>query len=578
MNRREALKRMTAASAVAGLATVMPRLEAESTDAVTDASSSHPSGPVWLREAVFYQIYPQSFADSNGDGIGDLPGILSKLDYIQSLGCNALWLNPIFVSPFGDAGYDVADYFRVAPRYGTNDDLKRLAEALHKRDMRLCLDLVAGHSSIEHPWFKQSAQAAANKYSDWYIWIPKDEQVWNSHLPPAFAGQTNRDQKYVANFFEFQPALNYGYFKPDPTKSWQRSFTDPVCRQVQQNLREIMRFWLDLGVDGFRVDMASSLVRNDPDGEGIRALWAENRKWLDTNYPEAVLISEWSYPSRAIPAGFNIDFLIHFNQTAYRDLIGPEYAPVAGGRRKTDVFFESAGKGDITKFVENYKANYEPTRELGYIALPSANHDFPRPTWGRTEQEVRVLFAMLFTMPGVPFLYYGDEIGMRYLANSPDKEGANKNNGIRAGTRTPMQWGPGRNADFSTCAADKLYLPVDPDAKQLARRNVATQEREPDSMLHFTRTLLKLRKRYPALANTAGYAPLYAEKDKYPFVYLRSDGRQKVIVAVNPSAEPVRVPLKSYRSWKPLLAEGASCASGELAMQGVSYGVFLVET
>lgn len=572
MDRRDTLQMLVAAGSLACLDSVLPstnqRLWAME-------GAAEPSGPTWLRKALFYQIYPQSFYDSNGDGIGDLPGILQKLDYIQSLGCNALWLNPIFVSPFGDAGYDVADYFRVAPRYGTNDDLQQLCSALHQRGMRLCLDLVAGHSSIEHPWFKASASAERNKFSEWYIWVPKDETVGNSHLPPAFTGQQNRDEKFVANFFEFQPALNYGYYAPDPAKPWQRSYQDPACRAVQENLRQIMRFWLDLGVDGFRVDMASSLIRADRDGNGIRALWAENRKWLDTHYPEAVLISEWSYPSRAIPAGFNIDFLIHFNQTAYQDLIGPEAAPIDGGRRKKDVFFERAGKGDITKFVTNYLANYEPTRGQGYIALPTANHDFPRPTWGRSEAEVRVLFAMLFTMPGVPFLYYGDEIGMQYQQDCPDKEGANKNGGIRAGTRTPMQWTSGKNAGFSTARTEDLYLPV---AADVSHANVAMQERDPHSMLNFTRALLQLRLRYPALGNTAGFEAVYAEPGKYPFAYARNSERQKCVVAVNPSDQQVQVHLPKFARLRPILAEGAVFESGELRMQGISYGVFLAES
>lgn len=567
MDRRSLLKGISAAGALGCMSRNALAIDGKT-------SSAHPGGPAWLRDAVFYQIYPQSFFDTNGDGVGDLKGIEAKLDYIHSLGCNALWLNPIFESPFGDAGYDISDYFKVAPRYGTNDDLKSLAAALHKRGMRICLDLVAGHSSIEHPWFKASASEQPNKYSDWYIWIPKDEKAWNSHMPPEFPGQKNRDQKYIANFFEFQPALNYGYYKPDPEHPWQKSYTDPACRAVQQNLRDIMAFWLDLGVDGFRVDMASSLIRGDKDGDGIRALWAENRKWMNEKYPEAVLISEWSHPKKAIPAGFNIDFMIHFNQPAYRDLVGPEYPPIDGGRRKTDVFFEKAGKGDITKFVTNYLENYEPTRELGYIALPTANHDFPRPTWGRSEAEVRVLFAMLFTMPGVPFLYYGDEIGMQYLAKSPEKEGANKNDGIRAGTRTPMQWSEEANAGFSTGKAADLYLPVDPDPK---RPNVADAEKNPQSMLHFTRKLIALRKSEAALANTAGIRVLYAEKEKTPFVYLRSDGTKSVLVAVNPTGEAVTVPISGVKAGKQLLAQGAKFVKGSLTMEAVSFCIYEVK-
>jgi maltose alpha-D-glucosyltransferase/alpha-amylase len=387
-------------------------------------SPAMPSSPAWLQSAVFYQVYPQSFCDSDNDGTGDLIGLTSKLDYIQSIGCNAIWLNPIFESPFGDAGYDVADFRRVASRYGTNEDVRNLCQEAHKRGMKICLDLVAGHTSIQHPWFRRAMMKERNRFSDWYIWMPASEGAPNSFSVPGEAGVELRSEKYLANFFSFQPALNYGYFQPDPSKLWQLSILDPVCREVQGNLRAIMKFWLDLGVDGFRVDMASSLIRNDPYGEGIRWLWRGYKRWLNTNYPEAILISEWGSPAKSIPAGFDVDFLLHFGDPAYIDLVGPRNPP-DGDSRNPDAFFERSGKGDITRFLDSYLANYGPTRTLGYISLPSGNHDFPRVTWGRTEDEVRVLFAMLFTMPGVPFLYYGDEIGMRFLPNTPEKEGAN---------------------------------------------------------------------------------------------------------------------------------------------------------
>lgn len=571
MKRRSVLKSITFGAAWSWFQGTFAGIPAEA----LSPSSQQVAGPAWLQDAVFYQIYPQSFYDSNGDGIGDLPGLIKKLDYIHSLGCNALWLNPIFVSPFGDAGYDVADFFKVAPRYGSNEDLVRLCREAHARKMHVCLDLVAGHSSIDHPWFQESAKAKSNKYSDWYLWVPPDEKVWNSHPAPVLEGEKARSEHYVANFFPFQPALNYGYYKPDPAKKWQLPMDHPSCRAVQENLRQIMRFWLDLGVDGFRVDMASSLIRGDDTGEGIGALWQENRKWLDKNYPEAVLISEWSYPSRAIPAGFNIDFLIHFNEAAYKELVGPEYPPMEGGRRKKDVFFERAGKGDISKFVESYLANYKPTRKLGYISMPTANHDFPRPTWGRTQEEVRVMFAMLLTMPGVPFLYYGDEIGMKYLADSPNREGANgvdgRNDGIRAGSRTPMQWTKGVNAGFSSADPSKLYLPVDAAAD---RPSVEAQEKDPNSMLNFTRSLLRLRRQHPALANGADFEVVYAEKEKYPFIYLRTDGDEKILVAVNPSNTECSVPLHNSDAAKPLIAQGTKIEDGILKMNGVSFGIF----
>jgi maltose alpha-D-glucosyltransferase/alpha-amylase len=171
--------------------------------------------PRWLETAVFYQIYPQSFYDTNGDGIGDLRGIIAKLDYIRSLGVTALWLNPIFESPFGDAGYDISDFYRVAPRYGTNADLVRLCRQAHQRGMKVCLDLVPGHTSNQHPWFLNSARPEKNKFTNWYIWT---DSVWNSQggtgapsEPRAVRGFSNRDAGYIPNFFYFQPALNYGY-------------------------------------------------------------------------------------------------------------------------------------------------------------------------------------------------------------------------------------------------------------------------------------------------------------------------------------------------------------------------------
>jgi maltose alpha-D-glucosyltransferase/alpha-amylase len=571
INRRDLLKLMSCVFALGGANPsegICSLLSAPETVAVD--SDKVPAQPSWLESAVFYQVYPQSFFDSDADGVGDLIGLISKLDYIESLGCNSIWLNPVFDSPFGDAGYDVADFFRVASRYGTNDDIHTLTTEAHRRGMRICLDLVAGHTSVQHPWFRQSMKREPNKFSDWYIWAPAEENVANSFSPPGGPMPGHRSEHYIANFFSFQPALNYGYFNPEPSKPWQRSMHDPVCRAVQENLRQVMKFWLQLGVDGFRVDMASSLIRNDPDGEGIRQLWRENRSWLHAHYPEAVLISEWGHPAASIPAGFDIDFLLHFGQRAYIDLVGPTSTP-DGTSRKPDAFFERSGNGDVTLFVENYLANYEPTRAAGYISLPTGNHDFPRPTRGRDERDVRVLFATLFTMPGVPFLYYGDEIGMRFIEQAPEKEGANRA-GLRAGTRTPMQWSAATNAGFSEAPAGDLYLPIDPNPN---RPTVEAQMSTPDSMLNFTRKLLRMRRDTPALSNTGYFTVLHAERHSVPFVYQRSLGTQRVIVAVNPSSKSIELQLSGIEATVPLLAQDAVMVEGMLRMGPVSFGVFL---
>jgi len=541
-------------------------------EAGTPIFAELPPGPQWLRTAVFYQVYPQSFYDSNGDGIGDLAGITAKLDYIQSVGCNAIWINPIFESPFGDAGYDVANYYKVAPRYGTNDDLKNLCAAAHQRGMHVCLDLVAGHTSIAHSWFQRSALDQPNQYSNWYIWTPASENIPGSQ---PFPGEHNRPERYLPNFFAFQPALNYGYGRPDSKEPWQLPTSDPACIAVREELRKIMKFWLDLGADGFRVDMAASLIRNDEGHQAISALWHYYRSWLDHEYPEAVLISEWSDPAVAIPAGFHIDSLLQFREP-YQILLGPE-SRLEGDARIPHAFFERAGGGDIKAFLDQYLQYFTLTKSRGYISIPTGNHDTPRPTWGRNDQDVRTIFAMLLTMPGVPFIYYGDEIGMQYLPEVPNKEGGTLGEVRRSGSRTPMQWSREKNAGFSTAPAEKLYLPID---SAESRPNVAAEEGEPSSMLNFTRALLKLRREHPALANSADFRSLYAEKSKYPFVYLRSAGAERIIVAINPAGQTCRAPLGKniiVSSLHPLLVQGAVFRDGCLEMGPVSFGIFALE-
>ncbi|MFA5203577.1 MAG: alpha-amylase family glycosyl hydrolase [Lentisphaeria bacterium] len=487
------------------------------------------SVPAWLADAVFYEIYPQSFADSNGDGIGDLEGIRQRLDYVQALGCNVVWLNPCFDSPFGDAGYDIRDYRKVAPRYGTNADLKRLLRDLHRRGMRLCLDFVPGHTSIEHPWFQASCQPAPNKYSNWYIWT---DSVWTG--APGFNtvnAFSDRDGQYVTNFFWFQPALNYGFAKPDPTQPWQLPTTHPDVLAMKREMRDIMRFWLELGVDGFRVDMAPALVKGDTDGAAMKAHWGDIRAWMYRQYPEAVLISEWSNPATAIPAGFHVDFMLHFGTPAYSALFRAEKRRTCFPWPEGELsFFDAAGQGDIAVFLKHWRDAYDRTRALGYISLPTGSHDISRLSLGRDPSDLKVALAFLFTMPGVPTLYYGDEIGMKYLSGLTSKEGGFG----RTGSRTPMQWGRGRNAGFSTAAPGKLYLPIDPDP---GRPTVEAQEQDPGSLLNHVRTLLNLRHAWPALGNRGGFELLHGTSGSTALLYLRRSGRKRVLVALNPAAK-----------------------------------------
>ncbi len=533
--------------------------------------------PAWLVNAIFYEVYPQSFLDTNGDGVGDLPGVIRKLDYIKSIGCDAIWLNPCFVSPFGDAGYDVSDFYKVAPRYGTNADLKRLFQEAHKRGLRVCLDLVAGHTSTEHPWFKESARAEKSKYSDWYIWT---RSVWDRGIPSlrTVNGYGDRDGNYVTNFFWFQPALNFGFAHPDPAKPWQLPVTHPSVRAVRREMMKIMRFWLDLGADGFRVDMASSLVKGDTELTETMAFWREIRDVYDREYPEAILISEWSFPARAIAAGFHVDFMIHFGTRAYTTLFRNERerdVQPGPGSIVGDSFFDKAGRGDITEFLGTYLEHYELTRDLGFISVPSGNHDISRIGTGRTKAELEVIFAFLLTMPGVPYLYSGDEIGMRHVPGLVSKEGGYG----RTGSRTPMQWSSAKNAGFSSASSAKLYLPLD-GAK--SRPTVEAQEADPRSLLNFVRKLTALRRQHPALGGKGDFAPVFAEKKQYPFVYLRKLDGEAVLVAVNPSRKAVsakfELPAMTAESPKALATRGATLKRQKsrfhLQMSGVSYAIY----
>ena len=524
------------------------------------AQTTDARGPQWLHDAVFYQIYPSSYMDTDGNGIGDLPGITSKLDYIKSLGVNALWINPCFESGWFDGGYDVIDFYKIDPRFGTNTDLVTLVNEAHKRGIKVCLDLVAGHSSVKSQWFQESANGDRNgRYADYYIWTDtisdqdkadiiarhKEPNPESSTLGRYVEINAPRGKYYEKNFFECQPALNYGFAHPDPNHKWEQPVTAPGPQALRRELRNIMAFWFDKGVDGFRVDMAASLVKNDPGKVETSKLWNEMRAWKDKNYPQCVLISEWADPTVAIPAGFNIDFMIHFGVPGYNSLFFARNTPW-GKLQPWDnkqtankyCYFDKEGKGTLDEFVKNYMRSYLGTRDKGYIAIPSANHDYQRPNIGtrNTPDQLKVAMTFFLTMPGVPFIYYGDEIGMKYEMNLPSKEGSNE----RAGTRTPMQWAPGVTAGFSTCAPDKLYLPVATDGGKIT---VAAEEKDPNSLLNYARRLVKLRHATPALGNLADWKLVSNLKQPYPMVYQRTMGGQTCIVALNPSGKAVKASL-----------------------------------
>ncbi|MBQ8624403.1 MAG: glycosylase [Oscillospiraceae bacterium] len=475
--------------------------------------------PLWLNNAIFYEIYPQSFNDTNGDGIGDFQGIIEKLDYIKELGCNALWINPCFASPFGDAGYDVSDYYLAAPRYGTNEDLKRLFDEAHKRQMHVLLDLVPGHTSVEHKWFKESMKAQKNEFTDRYVWT---NSIWEEPQGMGcIRGISDRDGSCAVNFFSHQPALNYGFYKPDPTKPWQQSMDDEGPKATLGELKNIMRFWLGLGCDGFRVDMAGSLVKHDEDSKGTIKLWQNVREFLDNEFPHAAMVSEWGEPNKSLQGGFHMDFLLHFGPSHYNDLF-----------RCEEPYFSGRGKGDVSQFVAKYLHNYEKSEKKGLICIPSGNHDMDRLARHIKGDNLKIAFAFLLSMPGAPFIYYGDEIGMNYVENLVSVEGGYG----RTGSRSPMQWDDTLNAGFSLAPQEKLYVKLDdsPD-----RPTVKAQMADEDSLYNEIKRLIEIRQANKALQSKGEIEFVYAQENEYPFVYKRSADDEAVLVILNPANRAV---------------------------------------
>jgi glycosidase len=497
-----------------------------------------PPGPAWIHNAVFYQIYPQTFYDSNGDGIGDLPGIIEKLDYVKSLGVDGFWINPFFESPFYDAGYDVSDYYKTAPRYGTNDDAKRMFEEAEKRGLKILFDYVISYTSIEHPWFKESGRQEKNKYSNWYIWT---DNTWIN--PPAaykdafIKGYSRRNGQFMRNFYWSQPALNFGFAKPEET--WMLPIDHPDILALQAELKRMLRFWMDMGADGFRADMAGALVKNanitgndqffSTRDEGTKKFWNEIRTIFDTEYPQALMVAEWSHPESALDGGgFHADFYHWFQ--GYNDLLQKESWRILNGYSEGYSFFDREGKGNITNFLSSYLDQYYKTAGKGYINLPLGNHDLSRLNIKRSTEDLEIIFAFSLTMPGIPFIFYGNEIGMRQLYHLPYVEGAYK---PRAGGRTPMQWTPGKNLGFSSADLQKLYLPVD-SAEDAP--TVAGQQKDPESLLNKVKKLIQLRKEEKALSAYAELVPLYAKENVYPFIYARAHSNETILVLLNPSA------------------------------------------
>lgn len=402
--------------------------------------------------------------------------------------------------------------------------------------MHVILDLVPGHTSISCRWFQESARAERNEFTDRYVW---NNSVWDGFdkdpsIMGFIRGGTERDACCAANFFNAQPALNYGYANPDPAQPWQQAMDAPGPMATREAMKDVCRFWLSMGCDGFRVDMAGSLVKNDPEQRGTISLWQDMSAFLAEEYPEAVMVSEWGQPDRSLSAGFQMDFLLHFGPSHYLDLF------------RENPYFARKGTGDCRTFFDIYLHNRELTKGKGLICIPSGNHDMIRIAKTLDPEELKIAYTFLFTMPGVPFMYYGDEIGMHYVEGLKSVEGGYS----RTGSRSPMAWDETANAGFSAAPPEQLYIAQDDSKKTI---NVAAEERDPDSVLNTVKKLIALRRQNPALANDASFDLVELEDHSYPLVYRRTGGGQTVLVVLNPSGCVVsmktRVPENARLLW-----------------------------
>lgn len=497
---------------------------------------------LWWRDGIIYQIYPRSFADSNNDGLGDLPGITDKLDYLADLGVDALWLSPIYPSPDKDFGYDVSDYVDIDPRFGSLADFDLLLSEAHRRGIRIVLDLVLNHSSDQHAWFQESRSSHDNPKADWYIWRPRAssshrQRSWGqnrrripSNWISVFGGRAwtyvpGRDQHYYHMFLPGQPDLN-----------WRNP-------EVRSAMLEVVRFWLERGVDGFRLDVFNvyfkdEQLRDNPSKPGLRA-FDRQRHIYDCDQPEMVPLLEELR-----------DLLDEYHE---RYAVGETFFPTVEkmirycGVDKLhaafnfDFMWSRFNPAKLIKPILDWEKLYS-----GHALWPNyvlGNHDTPRMATrhARTESDARlkVLMALLLTLRGTPFLYYGEEIGMRDISlrraeimDPPGKRYWPLYKG-RDGCRSPMQWDDTIHAGFSST---QPWLPVHPNYQV---RNAKSQLNEPDSMYNFTRELIALRRAKPALQR--GDFNLLNSQPKDTLAYLRRIPGQTILVALNFEDRPVNI-------------------------------------
>jgi maltose alpha-D-glucosyltransferase/alpha-amylase len=506
------------------------------------------SDPLWFKRAVFYEVHLRGFFDGNDDGSGDLRGLTEKLDYLQWLGVDCIWLLPLYPSPLRDGGYDIADYFSVHPDYGTVDDFRALVEAAHQRGMRVIADLVVNHTSADHPWFQEAREGGPKR--DWYVWSDTDDRYTEARIIFLDTEVSNWTWDPIAGayywhrFFSHQPDLNYD---------------NP---EVQQAMLGVLRFWFDLGIDGFRLDAVPYLYeREGTSCENLPETHAYLRKLrseVDAGYPDRVLLAEANqWPEDVVEyfgdgdechMAFHFPVMPRMFMAVRREEAAPLYEILEGTpaipdgaqwglflRNHDELTLEMVTDEERDYMYEEYAKDPRMRLNLGIRRRLA-----PLLDGGRDEYEL--MHAILFSLPGSPVLYYGDEIGM----------GDNTYLGDRDGVRTPMQWTSDRNGGFSRADFAALYLPplMDPVYGYQAI-NVEAQLRTPTSLLRWLRRFIALRKEHPVFG--LGSYEAQPTDNPHVFAHIRRYEEDVVLCVHNlgRSAQPVQLDLSRFEGLVP---------------------------
>jgi maltose alpha-D-glucosyltransferase/alpha-amylase len=499
----------------------------------------------WYKDAIIYQVYPRGFYDSNGDGTGDLRGLTEKLDYLRELGVDCLWLMPIYLSPLKDDGYDIADFYRIQPALGTIEDFEALTKAAHERNIRVISDLVLNHTSDQHAWFQEARRDRNSPYHDYYVWsdtaqeYPGTRVIFKDTHDSNWSWDTVARRYYWHRFYSHQPDLNYD---------------NPA---VRAEILKVMAFWLDKGIDGFRVDAIPYLFEREgttcenlPETHGF---CKEIRRFVDENYPNTLLLAEANmWPQDLIPyfgsgdefhMAFNFPIMPRIFMALRREQCWPiieimDQLPVIPAtcqwalflRNHDELTLEMVTDEERDYMYAEYAKDPRMRLNLGIRRRLAPLVEFDR-------RQIELLHSLLFTLPGSPVLYYGDEIGM----------GDNIFLGDRNGVRTPMQWSGDRNAGFSRADPSQLYQGVLMDPiNHYQAHNVEAQLRSSTSLLWWFRRVIRIRKKYSVFGR--GALKFVACENRRVVAYLRQTEEQVVLIVNNLSAhaQPALLDLRTF--------------------------------